>query len=870
MLCLCSVSVAVAYPSYLTTVPSHVGSNMCPRGPSFWCQNITNAKSCSAVKHCIQTVWEHQVLPPDNGSVCQICKDMVKQARDQLESNETQEELKQVFEGSCRLIPLKVVSTECVKLADEFIPELVETLASQMNPQVVCSVAGLCNSARIDNMLQNGEEDSSSGSVVIPAVELIRDDCVGCNQIAKHMEEKFRSTPRDDILNNMLEACGRLGSLSDGCAAIVITHFNSLYNHLVRNLESDGLCHLAGVCQYKFHSHSTRNIEVIHESTVGKVRPGKEDLPCELCEQLVVHLRDILVANTTEQEFEQVLKGVCKQFSTFKDQCLSIVDEYYTVIYDFLVNSLRPTDICSMVGICPRPSLNQAPIWPLLPVETIEQFHATVQQEHSQDDVIPAIRLNIPVIGKDEANSYNVLHRVPIGGKGVGVRVVEQMEVQPALPIERMMPLTINYSHNKEVCALCEYMLHYLQIALTAPSTESKIKEVVEQACDHLPDTINAQCRSFVDTYGDALVALLAQEIDPSQVCPKLGLCASEQVMLDLTHSVSDKPTCPLCLFAVEELITTLKNNRTEDRIRQALNHLCSDLPNSLQGECRNFVENYEEELVDMLIADFTPQEVCAYLKLCDAPTHVLDEEIISNEIPQVPATRRVVTAVGTQQGVRESTSCVLCEFVMSKIDSALKNKATEDEIKQVVHGICNHMPRTVVKECNEFVDQYAELVITLLAQSLDPKQVCSEINLCHEKTRLQATASLEECAVCDATLGALDQLLANPIIEGDAARAIQKVCRMLPPHNIDQCKSIVKIYGPSVLNLIARHTDTHIICEKIGLCPRNRQVVNLVGGKKCTWGPGYWCQTEEHARACGTTVHCQEKVWLAERPGAK
>jgi saposin len=61
--------------------------------------------------------------------------------------------LKEVFEGSCRLIPVKVIAKECIKMSDEFIPELVEALASQMNPQVVCATAGLCNSARIDKLL---------------------------------------------------------------------------------------------------------------------------------------------------------------------------------------------------------------------------------------------------------------------------------------------------------------------------------------------------------------------------------------------------------------------------------------------------------------------------------------------------------------------------------------------------------------------------------------------------------------------------------------------------------------------------------------------------------------------------------------------
>jgi len=53
-----------------------------------------------------------------------------------------QEELKEVFEGSCQLIPIKLIANECIKLADQFVPELVETLASEMNPDTVCSVAG--------------------------------------------------------------------------------------------------------------------------------------------------------------------------------------------------------------------------------------------------------------------------------------------------------------------------------------------------------------------------------------------------------------------------------------------------------------------------------------------------------------------------------------------------------------------------------------------------------------------------------------------------------------------------------------------------------------------------------------------------------
>lgn len=63
-----------------------------------------------------------------------------------------------MLEGSCKLMQLKPVVKLCLKFADELVPELVDTLSSQMNPQVVCSVAGLCNSASIDKMIEDHDK----------------------------------------------------------------------------------------------------------------------------------------------------------------------------------------------------------------------------------------------------------------------------------------------------------------------------------------------------------------------------------------------------------------------------------------------------------------------------------------------------------------------------------------------------------------------------------------------------------------------------------------------------------------------------------------------------------------------------------------
>lgn len=67
-----------------------LGSQKCTWGPSYWCQGFAQSRECSATKHCIRNVWSQQDLPADNDDVCTICKNMVKEARDTLESDEVQ------------------------------------------------------------------------------------------------------------------------------------------------------------------------------------------------------------------------------------------------------------------------------------------------------------------------------------------------------------------------------------------------------------------------------------------------------------------------------------------------------------------------------------------------------------------------------------------------------------------------------------------------------------------------------------------------------------------------------------------------------------------------------------------------------------
>lgn len=54
---------------------------------------------------------------------------------------------------------------------------------------------------------------------------------------------------------------------------------------------------------------------------------------------------------------------------------------------------------------------------------------------------------------------------------------------------------------------------------------QEEVVQAVEKVCSLLPPTLSAQCKDLIETYGQAIIELLIQEVDPKTVCSLLGLC---------------------------------------------------------------------------------------------------------------------------------------------------------------------------------------------------------------------------------------------------------------------------------------------------------------------------------------------------------
>jgi len=232
-----------------------------------------------------------------------------------------------------------------------------------------------------------------------------------------------------------------------------------------------------------------------------------------------------------------------------------------------------------------------------------------------------------------------------------------------------------------------------------------------------LPKSVRGQCDNFVETYTDLIIDMLTKDVSPEMVCQNLGLCkqaanvVEQQVLLD---TVED-PYCSLCQMVVADLEGTLSDKKSRAEIEDALDVLCSTLSDPVHAQCEKMVAKYTEEIIDMILQEFTPKQICAELGLC------VNNEINTNDIHSL--------SWEEAEAGREQVGCEMCEFAVTILDEHLTDQSTIDEVERMVQFVCSYLPGSVADKCEELVDQYgAKLITALVDKELAPKEVCAEI----------------------------------------------------------------------------------------------------------------------------------------------
>ena len=65
---------------------------------------------------------------------------------------------------------------------------------------------------------------------------------------------------------------------------------------------------------------------------------------------------------------------------------------------------------------------------------------------------------------------------------------------------------------------LCEFAIKELDNIVEDKHNEEEIKQGLEKLCSFLPSKYAAKCDTFVDTYTDMIIDLIAKDLSPDEV----------------------------------------------------------------------------------------------------------------------------------------------------------------------------------------------------------------------------------------------------------------------------------------------------------------------------------------------------------------
>ncbi|XP_059055443.1 prosaposin-like [Achroia grisella] len=205
-----------------------------------------------------------------------------------------------------------------------------------------------------------------------------------------------------------------------------------------------------------------------------------------------------------------------------------------------------------------------------------------------------------------------------------------------------------------------------------------------------------------------------------------------------------------------------IKGKKNKEEIKNLVHNICKKVPKLVRHECHKFIDKHADHVIDMLVDKVDPKKVCHKLNLC---------QVMS--VPSTEISINVIFDVSSQVEYSKGL-CKVCKIVMDEVKKEIKGK-NEEEIKNLVHNICKNVPKLVRHECHKFVDKYADHVIDMLVNKLDPKEVCHKLNLCqvlpiHFIEQLykifyistQVRQSKEACGMCKKVMTTIERTMQN------------------------------------------------------------------------------------------------------------
>ncbi|CAI8057153.1 Prosaposin, partial [Geodia barretti] len=630
------------------------------------------------------------------GVECEFCKVIVGKVLEYAKENKTKDEVKAELEQYCS--DLSFLQSECKSMIDDYFDEIWDLLLTYTTAEEICEQIGLC-----------------SASVLLVAPKA--DFCDVCKDIVEYLQTYADSNATEEEVKEVIESfCTLFPEMPDQCKEI-LENFDEYWDMFKGEVDGDTFCYQFQICTSK---------KKIQTRTVPK---KEEDTLCDLCNEAVVLLKPYVDNPDTEADAEAALKDFCNALpDADKDQCNTLLNEYFPIIWDLLKSEIDDGKICEMIGLCPSAKTQTKPKKKEQSfcddcksvVEFLKSYIDDNVTEEDVKDVLVEICDLLPADDSKQCLEYVdtyfpiiwdlVKQEVDSGVICEQLGFCNSTTLVAVLKAQAMAPKTIK-------CEACHAIVRMLRPLVDSTTVEGVVKVDLKFVCDRLPSQYKTECLNFLDQDYQLIWAVFRDEVDDGELCGLLKFCTSAtlpKVEVAVAKQASKAPEipglCQLCEFVVGELEKKLFTNSSEAYLLGELNKICNDTPVEWRKDCKDFVEKYGKDIIKLVLEGVGPKLVCTAIQACSLVTKT---ETVSFDS-------------------KSETDCEVCQMIIGYLKNILGQNSTEGVVVDALVEICTVLfPEPLQDECSAFVKEYGAQVVQLILEDIDPKEICQKIDLC-------------------------------------------------------------------------------------------------------------------------------------------
>lgn len=684
------------------------------------CANLDMASKCSSIDECmnqwISSPKKYQLKKAtgveltrqteqelNSERACGFCIFVMTKYQSVVAQNKTETELLDYLESACKLLPSQDLQKQCYSEVNSYLPQIFNFLRDNADPGVVCHVIQMCKDSQLEEIPEqkfdwskvNIKVVNSKSAIIRTPLQQTKSmletngmACEMCNLVV----EAARYLVKNDIDNKAVlqfvekNLCVRLGEYSSSCVDYLQTEGEKILGFLEDEVEPSVICAQIGLCM-----NTQKNLA--HPLDLQVKRPSD----CKQCEGTMEHVKELVSTGVRDSDvLAFIKKDFCEKNGDMKYLCTSTLDAHKDILMVIFKQDIKPHQLCRLFRVCgdqtadesaavaPIRKDNQNCILCQFVMKQLDQFLYKEATEEEIQQALDKVCTVFPNAYKTQCKQlvdtytktiiFLIVKKIPAEYVCETIGVCDQpKQIEEFLKHSLHSNQVLTGAEETKVnqvstgekahsqCILCEFSVNLLQKYVLKNTTQEEAKSALKKLCNkEMPANLRTECSQFVDVYGEQVIELIINDLDPEAVCKQVGLCektkevkrkllGSERLYeklpkvgltktsvqwvsmkpAKLVHSVGedlkifeerkDKETmsCTLCIYVAQLTDNFLKKNKTQDEIEEELKLVCNYFPTKLNAQCQSFVDEYGPYVVQLIADDLEPEAVCEELNLC-------------------------------------------------------------------------------------------------------------------------------------------------------------------------------------------------------------------------------------------------------------